>query len=300
MGIYDREYSRDDDRPNGFQLRLGNSVINTLIVINVVVFLANAFTADEGVRGSWLNRLLSVTPETLTHPWLWWQFLTYGFAHLNVQHILFNMLGLWFFGKTLEERFGPKELLRFFLVAIVLGGIAWSVRGIALPNAQLGPLLGASGGVTAVIMLFVFLYPHRTVLLMLIPVPAWLMGVVLVAGDLFGNMHPNAIGKPQIAFDVHLVGAAFAAAYFWFGWNLSRVIPSLDWLSSMPRNAKRLLRSKPDLRIHQPDDHESYREQDEQADRALAKLHELGEAALTQQERQILEDYSRRMRQKLR
>ena len=311
MGIYDREYLRDEDQPTGLRMVFGNSAVNTLIAVNIAVYVADAIAGGD----HWLSYLLSATPETLRQPWNWWKFLTYGFVHdpNHLNHILFNMFGLWCFGKTIEERYGKKEFLTFYLMAIVLGGIAWSSREYFTSISQVAqltvdqfrarmlmPLLGASGAITAIVMLFVFLYPTRTVLLfMVIPAPAWVLGVILVAGNIFTNKLPGE-GEGRIAYDVHLVGAAFAAAYFWFGWRLSSFVPSMGWMSSMPRGAKRLLRSKPDLRIHHPEDHESYREQDEQADRILAKLHEHGDSALTSQEKQILEDYSRRMRQKLR
>jgi hypothetical protein len=147
-------------------------------------------------------------------------------------------------------------------------------------------------------MLFVLLYPHQTVLLMMvIPAPAWVMGVLLIVGNLFGTRMPTE-GGARIAYDVHLVGAAFAAAYFYGGWNLRRLSSPLEWVGSITQRAGRALRPRPDLRIHTPEDADSYRELDEQADRILEKLHQHGDGALTSQERRILEDYSRRMRQK--
>ena len=127
MGIYDdREYLRDEDQPSGLKMVFGRSAVTTLIVINVVVYLADALFADG--RNHWLSSLLAAKPTTLTQPWLWWQFLTYGFVHdpNNLNHILFNMFGLWCFGTTMEERYGKKEFLRFYIVALVLGGIAWT------------------------------------------------------------------------------------------------------------------------------------------------------------------------------
>jgi hypothetical protein len=144
-----------------------------------------------------------------------------------------------------------------------------------------------------VIMLFVYNFPRRTILLMfVIPVPAWVLGVLIIAGNATGMLG----GDTGTAFDVHLVGVVFATGYFWLGWNFSRWSPEafregLRW----PRLRWPLSgRSKPSLRIHDPLDKE--RQQEEEADRILAKVGREGMESLTPQERRILEEYSRRVR----
>ena len=58
-----------------------------------------------------------------------WRLLTYAFLHSTDQsipwHIIFNMLFLWWFGHEMEELYGPREFLTFYLVAAFLGGIAF-------------------------------------------------------------------------------------------------------------------------------------------------------------------------------
>jgi hypothetical protein len=100
----------------------------------------------------------------------------------------------------------------------------------------------------------------------------------------------------SIAFDVHLVGAAFAIAYYRFGWNLGRILPSPAWLGGGRPKFK--FRRRPKLKLHDPDAEDHYNEQDDQADRILEKVNREGMDSLSRKERRILEDYSRRMRQK--
>ena len=71
----------------------------------------------------WLSDHMAVHVDTLTQPWLWWQYLTAGFAHspLRFDHILGNMLVLFFLGRDVEEAYGPKEFLRLYLVMVVFG-----------------------------------------------------------------------------------------------------------------------------------------------------------------------------------
>src|SRR5262249_2124387 len=101
MGIYDREYIRNE-RPSWFT---GLSVVGNLILLNVVVFVA------EWLLGWQSLEVLALTGDLLHEPWKFWELLTYGFLHNpnDLMHIVFNMLGLWFFGRDLEDFYGPKE-----------------------------------------------------------------------------------------------------------------------------------------------------------------------------------------------
>ena len=283
MGIHDRDYLRDEQPPPALFAR--RPLVVQLVLINVAVFLADMLS------GSQLSELMSVSSDTLRTPWLWWKFLTYGFAHSpdNAQHILFNMIILWMFGRPVEGVYGRNEFLTFYLTTIVLGGILWAVRQEAMGN-PVGGMLGASGGVVAIFMLFVFHFPKQTVLLMLvIPVPAWVAGLLMVLGDVSLAFAP----KSRVAFDVHLVGAAFAACYFYGHW---RLYPMLSIFRG--RRPKLRVRSPDDEPFDQPTGRSSEPVIEAEADRILEKLHREGQNSLTRKERKILEDYSRRMRQR--
>jgi hypothetical protein len=156
-------------------------------------------------------------------------------------------------------------------------------------------LIGASGAVTAIILLFVLRYPKRTILLMFVlPVPAWVVGLLVIGGNIMMMLQPH--GDMSTAFDVHLVGAVFAIAYYRFGWNLGRISPSFAWLRA--GSSKFKLKRRPKLKVHDPDSDDRYSDQDDQADRLLDKVNREGMESLSKKERRILEDYSRRMRQK--
>jgi membrane associated rhomboid family serine protease len=287
MGFQDRDYYRERSQPTAV-----TSVVIKLIIINCVVFLADVFFG--GGNQHQITRLLMLHGDAVVHPWKWYQFLTAGFVHSpELLHIAGNMFGLYVFGRPLEERFGRREFLRFYLAAIVLGNVVWGLRNYFLVGPT-GACLGASGGVTATIILFCLLNPRATLLLFFaIPMPAWLFGVLVVASDVLGPRLPES----RVAYDVHLVGAAFAAAYWHFGWNLGRVpgVAALGRLAAAPR---KWLKPRPSLKVH--DAEQSYEDLDAQADRLLAKVNREGLGSLTAEERHILEAYSRRTRQKLR
>lgn len=290
MGVYDRDYYRDSQDPGGFHVGQRMLVTN-LVILNAAIFVADWLL---GGRDHALTQALAVRPEVLVQPWLWWKFLTYGFAHETVDHILWNMLGLWMLGREVEDVYGRREFLRIYLSALVLGSIIWCLRACLQYGPVHGPpLVGASGAVTAIVLLFVFQFPKRTILLfMVLPVPAWVLGVLIIGGNLSGMVDQSSAGN--VAYDVHLVGAAFAACYYYLGWNLGRWVPSPGWL----RRPRLPLRSRPPLKIHDPG--ESRGPQDDEADRILEKVGREGLDGLTADERRILEEYSRRMRAKYR
>lgn len=289
MGYQDRDYYREPSEANYI-----TSMVVKLIIINVVVFLADMFFGGSNHQ---LMAALALHGDALVHPWMWYQFVTAGFAHdpQNLWHIMGNMFGLYVFGRPLEDRFGPREFLRFYLIAIVTGMVMWGVRTWFFVGGS-GVLLGASGGVTAAIILFCLLNPKATLLLFFaIPIPAWLFGVFLVATDLFGSH--EAAGGARVAYDVHLTGAAFALAYWYFRWNFGR-LPGLASLARLFSSPPRWIKPGPSLKVHDPEEY--YDNLDAEADRLLEKVNREGLSSLSDKERRILEDYSRRTRQKLR
>ncbi len=300
MGFQDRDYYRESS-----QSMYVTSMVIKLIILNGVVFLAEILFGND-LRGNSIASLLGTHADTIVKPAYWWQFLTAGFVHdpNHLNHILFNMVGLYCFGIPLEERYGRREFLRFYLIAVVLGFIVWSASNYLLASQRLTGELrhemlcyGASGGVTAATLLFCLLYPRATLLVAFIfPAPAWLVGAAIIIINVFGTTTSSPL-TGGVAYDVHLVGAALALGYWYFGWNFGR-LPGTDGFRRMVRSARRWTKPKPPLRVHDPEHY--YEDLDAQADRLLQKVHDHGQESLTAQERRILEDYSRRTRQKLR
>jgi membrane associated rhomboid family serine protease len=308
MGFQDRDYYRESGQ-SGYV----TSVVIKLIIINIVVWFAEAvlFSNAQDANGrNLLASLLGVHADTIVRPLYWWQFVTAGFVQdwVNPQHLLFNMIGLYCFGMPLEQRYGRREFLRFYFCAIVLGTIVSSATHYLqiiqrFPPEQVADVaqkylcFGASGGVTAVTLLFCLLYPRATLLAaFLFPVPAWIVGVFIILSNLLGNSGSSLMAG-GVAYDVHLVGAALAVAYWYFGWNFGR-LPGLDKLKRLVGNPQKWIRPRPPLKVHDPEHY--YEDLDAQAEELLEKVNIEGLSALTDKERRVLEDYSRRMRQKLR
>lgn len=278
MGIYDRDYSRE--QPSGFTLGGQRSMVTNLLLINVAIYLVDWILLNSP-DGPMFFRFGALTPQLFSEPWKVYQLLTYGFLHAQgPMHVAGNMYMLWLFGREMEGVYGRAEFLRLYLTMIVIAGLVWVIQQqIAGPSAS--GMVGASGAVTGVLVLFALHYPKRTILLFLVlPAPMWVVGVLYVAADIFGAMGSHG----NVAYVAHLAGAAFAFLYFRFGWNLGRLTRGLPSLK-MPK-------WRPQLKVHDPDARE--RQLDSQADAILEKISREGEGSLTRKERKILEDASRR------
>jgi membrane associated rhomboid family serine protease len=294
VGIYDRDYYREAERP-GASLHAPRTVVGAIIAVNVAVWVADYLvTLAMPGRGNWLSDHMAVHVDTLTQPWLWWQYLTAGFTHspTNFQHILFNMLALFFLGRDVEEAYGPKEFLRLYLVMVVFASVVWNVANkLSGTPASIGPdwvgAYGASGAIAGVVILYALNFPRRMLLLFfVIPIPAWLFGVLMVGLDMFGA---SGQGASNIAYSMHLAGAAFALIYYQLGWNLTRL--------TADRVAWPTFRRKPHLRIHTPEE-EPQPDLSVEVDHILEKIYREGEASLTAKERKTLETASREYQRK--
>ena len=286
MGLYDRPYYQDEPRSSFSGFVGGRSMIANIIIVNVALYVLDVFLWPGEEQ---LSMLLAAKSDTLVRPWMWWQFLTYGFMHSpdDVFHLIFNMLVLFFLGREVELKYGSNAFLKMYLTALVICGVIWSATNLVMEENS--ALIGASGAVTTTVILFALNFPHRKVLFMMfIPIPAWVLGVMMVFLNLFGQ---SGGLDARVAYDVHLLGAAYAFLYFKTGWDLTTLFMPTQWRGKFKMPSRR-----PKLKLHDPEDR--YDQLDQQADTVLKKLHREGESSLSAKERRILEDYSRRMQQK--
>ncbi len=318
MGLQDRDYSRYQpagfsrgndapsgsgygwgDRSGGWQGSAGRSAVVMLLVINVAVFfldllLSGSARDQSGLIHSRMLEWFAVRGDTILYPWTWFRFLTYGFVHSldDIRHLAFNMLGLFIFGRIVEQQIGRSEFWRFYLLAIVLGGIVATLQA-ALPAWLAGQsvpqifTVGASGAVCAITILFAFMNPQATVLLFLVlPIKAWVLAIVFVVSNLMGMLG----GQGNVAYGVHLAGIAWGAIYHLKQIKLDS-IPLTSWRQTWQKLAAR----KPRLRLHDPE--RTLAEQEAEVDRLLDKIQAHGLDSLTSAERKKLERHSKLKRQ---
>jgi len=290
MGLSDRDYAREPS--TGFTLRAPQTAVGALIVVNVALWIIDVLM--EGALSSHLR----LSSRLFQQPWNAWQLVTYAFMHApnSIWHILWNMLLLGWFGSEMERLYGRNEFLRIYFVAVVVSGLAWVVSQNVLMPFPAGSVVGASGAVTCVWVLFALHYPKRTILLMgFIPVPMWLFGVFTLLDDVqafvaaLGGTPPSG----TTAFEAHLGGAALAFAYFYGNLNFGRLLPGGGGKLSAPRFR---VGPRAKLKLHQPTTDEP--DLEEELDRILAKITAAGTDSLTPEEQRILERASARLQKR--
>jgi membrane associated rhomboid family serine protease len=210
-------------------------IVKNLVIINVLVYIIQI---TVGKQYDLTNKLAlyPVLPARLRHAIATLDPTYYGFHPFQIAthmfthspetffHIIFNMFALWMFGRILENVWGPKRFLLFYLLCGV-GAAAFHlgvqyfrslellqyVNDLNSPEAvhlfgALGPALGASGAVMGVLAAFAYLFPNTELYLMFIPVPIkakWaVLGYVLI--DLLGGI---GVYSDNIAHFAHLGGA---------------------------------------------------------------------------------------------
>lgn len=290
MGLYDRGYYRNnqdlDLRPGWNQ----QSAVSQLIILNVIVFVVNLLFGNvTAVYQGSVNEALALNADTLWKPWMWYKAITYAFAHSSkeISHIFFNMLSLYFMGRSVELRYGRKEFLKIYLLSALFCGIGTMIiRGL---QADAVSVLGASGAVLCISMLFVYNFPNATVYFIVFPMPAWVLGIIFVLTNFFSN--PGS----GIAYDTHMLGILFATMYFFLGLSFSSLQDPKEGVESIQRWWKRRK-----FKVHmQEDPNLSYEElESKEADRILEKIHASGKDSLTSKEKKFLEKYSQSVRNK--
>lgn len=208
-----------------------------------------------------------------------WTLVSYMFLHANFSHILFNMLGLFFFGPRLEAQLGSSRFLAVYFGSGIVGGLLSFLT-------PLSPIVGASGAVYGVTAGFAHHWPHEAIYIWgMLPVRAWLYIVIMAAMSIFGGFGGD---MGNIAHFAHLGGIAG-------GYALVRVFESRPrqkrWSSNRPPSF-----SRGDLdrwsRIQREKLHEVNRAE---FDRIMAKIHEEGVGSLTGSERVFLDNFSNRV-----
>ena len=155
-----------------------------------------------------MQYLLGLQPILFIRGHYFWQLFTYMFMHGSWSHLISNMIGLIFFGLYVERQCGSKEFLFFYILCGILCGAA-SLAIYSLSGHWQMLLVGASGAVYAVLLLFAVIFPRSTVFILgLVPVPAPLL-IALYAGV---AVFDQVFGMNQgVAHLTHLSG--FAAAW---------------------------------------------------------------------------------------
>jgi membrane associated rhomboid family serine protease len=124
----------------------------------------------------------------------------------GLSHILFNMFGLWMFGRDVERIMGFKRFIIYYVTTVVGAGIVQLIAAGVTGGDY--ATVGASGGVFGILLAYAMAYPNRTVVLLIPPIPMKAKYFVLLYGLL--NLYQGLSGAaPNVANFAHLGGMLF-------------------------------------------------------------------------------------------
>lgn len=286
MGFENRDYMRSDRGGtawSGFS-GAGHSAVRTILLITIVVWLVQLMT---GPAFFWRFQLWPLDSGRFAP----WQPLTYGFLH-SIQdplHLIFNMMGLWFFGRMVEDALGSREFAAVYLLGILAGAAGHLVESALHPT---GGALGASAAVMTVTGWCAVKYPREKLLfMMIIPMELRVAAVLFIVMDALG------VGT-NIAHGAHLGGIAFGLAAAWFDWRFTGWELTRRWARQAVRRATGPGRR---LKVYSPTDVDEEQASlperpapkpsedfGERVDQLLQKISKEGQDSLTEEERRIL------------
>jgi len=272
MGLYERDYMREEESRQRRVPSAPWSPTIALLVVLVVVFLIQSFLH---MRNSvWMEANLALSLTGIREGRVW-QLLTFQFLHGGILHLLLNGFTLYSFGRVLQTQLGNKRFLLLFFLSGTCGGLLQVIATWLLRQPAWIPVVGASAGIAGLVAAFIMCNPEARLIIFPIPFPvrAWTVLWVVLGVSIFGTVFPFG----GIAHAGHLGGLLAGGAFMRWLWRAPRQRDP-DWL--LPKN----LNPKPGLRV------ESTRDPaDAEVDAILDKISAHGIQSLTDRERAALD-----------
>ena len=184
------------------------TAVKALIGLNVVVYVLElvARGALDGPFALW-----PLQPIDGTAYFHVWQLITYAFLHstAHIEHLAFNMLGLWMFGAEIERYVGPRRVLACYFASVITAGLT-QLFVPALFGAPPEPTIGASGGVFGLLLAYAVMFPTRKVIPLIppIPMPAWLFATLYAGLELYLGVTGSQASVAHFAHLGGMVGSA--------------------------------------------------------------------------------------------
>lgn len=277
-------------------------VIKYLMIINGIVYLLQIFlgqfyfTDNTGRLNNLENYLLkyfALIP--LGEGFRPWQLITFQFMHGSFSHILFNMLYLWMFGTELENLWGSRKFLVYYLTCGIGAGLTQLFLS-PLFEGSIGPTVGASGGIYGLLMAFALFFPRRPIYLyFFIPIPAmYLIGFMILLelfsiGDLSLTAHLAHIGGASI-------GLVYILVERYYNWSIDGLIDKIIYQKNLKYYSTQNSKYQ-DVEYYDVEDEKKseIKIDQEEIDRILEKISKNGYQSLTEEEKRILFEASKKL-----
>ncbi|MCK6641310.1 MAG: rhomboid family intramembrane serine protease [Bacteroidia bacterium] len=195
------------------QLRGSYRSVVILLIINISAFLlANILIHLSGMSKVSAAEFIATTlcvpgkfSEFITH---FWTLFTYMFLHVDIWHLISNMLWLWFLGRVFSDLIGSKKLMFVYIMGGLAGGVTYLITSAAIVPLQYSVLLGASGSVMAIVVAAAVVAPDYKVYPFGIPLALkWLALISFILTTVL-DLSVNTGGKAA-----HVGGAVFGLLY---------------------------------------------------------------------------------------
>jgi len=245
--------------------------VTRLLIANVAVFAMQGFLAPRV-----LELMVFVPKLVVLRPWT---LVTYMFLHGGLTHLLFNMLGIFFFGSRVEARLGERRFLTLYFLSGISGALA------SLVFTPAAGVIGASAGVFGIMMAFAMFWPRERIYIWgVLPIEArWLVVITTVMA-----LYAARQGGGNVAHFAHLGGYAGAWIYLWW---IARNTASRQFrkrVHAVEPAAKRAVA----LNKHQLNLDGVHALTREEVDRILDKINAQGMGSLTVEELRFLSNFA--------
>ncbi|WP_394970906.1 rhomboid family intramembrane serine protease [uncultured Croceitalea sp.] len=188
------------------------NIAEKLIALNVIVFLIDGLSiALLGFSNQGIVQWFELPEDFFTFLKKPWSLITYSFFHAGIGHLFWNMLMLYFTGRIFLNLFDNRRFINVYFIGVILGGLLFMLSYNIFPTLTNinSALIGASAGVTAVLIFICSYIPNQEVRVIFFNVKLWYVGVFFVLVDLVQITSGINIGG-RIA---HLGGAILGYAY---------------------------------------------------------------------------------------
>jgi len=266
-------------------------VVKWLLILNLAIYFGDMLFFDWAIRNECAFTIQSALMEYRV-----WEFLTFQFIHGSVGHVLFNSIGLFFFGPWMERWWGSKQFLFFYLVCGAAGAMLYSSLVFAgiLPQevvatladgseqlvpATLVPLVGASAGIYGILVGVAVIAPSLRVSLLFPPITLTMRQLALA-------LLAIAVGSILLKFGGNEGGEAGHLGGAIMGYFMMKTHGWMNWVRGSTRRRKgrpasdftAKIRPRTSLDLHSSTE----------VDRILEKISRDGFQSLTDEERDLL------------
>ncbi|MEI3801136.1 MULTISPECIES: rhomboid family intramembrane serine protease [unclassified Chitinophaga] len=179
--------------------------------ISLIIIIITCLVSYTALKNYDQLDKMSLQPYMVQRYKQYYRFITSGFVHADFQHLIFNMLTLFFFGPAIENLFmqlfhSKLVYILYYILGIIVANIPSYIKH---RNNSSYSSLGASGAISAVVFTAIMIDPWNTIFLFFIPIPAVIYGVLFLALSAYMSRK----GGDNINHDAHMWGALFGIVF---------------------------------------------------------------------------------------